>query len=791
MSGKNSQRLSNQVIGLILSLYFGIAVALTLVQLFSEFKQEKDNLTHQIMGLSDTFSPTITEALWAYQNEQVAAALEGLYKNAEVYGVIISNSDGELWQVGYSIADDGEVTLHRSPDKTPKILDLTKAYHQLYAYTLELTHIEGETVENVGSMSMYYSSSTVIDRTWQTFVITIIGAILKTLCLWVISVLVINRLISKPLNQLKDDINNVDVQSVDSNILENYQPLSSKNNELLELGESFKTFCKALIESNQEVSRYRGDLEDKVEKRTESLNVALKELTESNKIKSDFLAVMSHEIRTPMSAVIGTAQVLKKTPLTEEQAKLVETITYGGKTLIALINDILNFSKMEAGKLELESIPLNVIELIGHNVDVFSSTAHDKGIELTFDHKDDPPLLVNGDPTRLSQVISNLLGNAIKFTEEGSVKVSLCDVEEINEDIKFSIVITDTGIGLTEEQQDGLFEAFSQADSSTTRKYGGTGLGLTICQRLVNAMGGQILVESDGSSGSTFSISLQLPKATEVNNQSSLDTDSVSDTEEAQSSEPSPSVRVLLVDDVPLNLQIAQALLEHSGFHVLTAGDGEEAIKQYQEHRDAIDIILMDCLMPKMDGYEATRQMRSIEQQRGLPATPIVALTANAYSQAREQCIAAGMNDFLTKPVLRDELLKTLSHYLHSLDEAMPEPLGCCAAGKRPDYSAVLGLLADELGEEALRSLLTSFTRQAHALLGKTREALQRSDTRSACQHLESLQKACSTLELESLRVEIQSLLALAESPAGISHDSLAVLESHLQELSEHAPVAP
>lgn len=664
MSGKNSQRLSNQVIGLILSLYFGIAVALTLVQLFSEFKQEKDNLTHQIMGLSDTFSPTITEALWAYQNEQVAAALEGLYKNAEVYGVIISNSDGELWQVGYSIANDGEVTLHRSPDKTPKILDLTKAYHQLYAYTLELTHIEGETVENVGSMSMYYSSSTVIDRTWQTFVITIIGAILKTLCLWVISVLVINRLISKPLNQLKDDINNVDVQSVDSNILENYQPLSSKNNELLELGESFKTFCKALIESNQEVSRYREDLEDKVEKRTESLNVALKELTESNKIKSDFLAVMSHEIRTPMSAVIGTAQVLKKTPLTEEQAKLVETITYGGKTLIALINDILNFSKMEAGKLELESVPLNVIELIGHNVDVFSSTAHDKGIELTFDHKDDPPLLVNGDPTRLSQVISNLLGNAIKFTEEGSVKVSLCDVEEINEDIKFSIVITDTGIGLTEEQQDGLFEAFSQADSSTTRKYGGTGLGLTICQRLVNAMGGQILVESDGSSGSTFSISLQLPKATEVNNQSSLDTDSVSDTEEAQSSEPSPSVRVLLVDDVPLNLQIAQALLEHSGFHVLTAGDGEEAIKQYQEHRDAIDIILMDCLMPKMDGYEATRCIRQIEQEGQHQRTPIIALTANAIEHVKEECQDAGMDDCLSKPFEEKVLINLIRSHL-------------------------------------------------------------------------------------------------------------------------------
>lgn len=662
MSGKSSQSLSKHVIGLILSLYFGIAVALTLVQLFSEFKQEKDNLTHQITGLAATFSPTITEALWAFQNEQVDATLKGLYKNAEVYGAVITSVEGEIWQVGYSIADDGEVISHTQPEITSKTLDLSKAYHQLYSYTLELKQKGVYELETVGRIDIYYSSSTVIDRTWQTFIITIIGAILKTLCLWVISVLVINRLISKPLNQLKDDISNVDVKSVDSNILENYQPLSAKNNELLELGESFKTFCTALIESNQEVSRYREDLEDKVEERTESLNNALKELTESNKVKSDFLAVMSHEIRTPMSAVIGTAQVLKKTQLTEEQAKLVETITYGGKTLIALINDILNFSKMEAGKLELESIPLDVIDLVGHNVDVFSSTAHDKGIDLSFDHLNEhPPLLVKGDPTRLSQVISNLLGNAIKFTEEGSVKVSLCDVEEINDDIKFSIVITDTGIGLTEEQQDGLFEAFSQADSSTTRKYGGTGLGLTICQRLVNAMDGEIRVESDGVSGSTFTISIQLPKAIEENTQITLDTDTDSGAEEFSNQEQRSNIKVLLVDDVPLNLQIAQALLENSNFEVLTAGDGEQAVEQYKAHKDSIDIILMDCLMPKMDGYEATRCIRKIEEETQDQRTPIIALTANAIEHVLEDCQKAGMDNCLSKP-FEEKVLTDLIH---------------------------------------------------------------------------------------------------------------------------------
>ncbi len=617
----------------------------------------------------------------------------------------------------------------------------------------------------------------------------------------------------------------------------------------------------------------------------------------ASRAKGEFIATISHEIRTPMNGVIGMAQLLKNTPLSSQQSEYIRTLQSSAQMLLSLLNDTLDFSKIESGMLTLEDVDFNweAVALEVHRM--LLPKAREKGLELVLYIDPQVPLNARGDVTRIRQILTNLVGNAIKFTHSGHVLTELDISACQNSQAEYRLRVSDSGIGMNFSQMGKLFMPFSQADSSTTRRYGGTGLGLSISKRLIELMHGRIGVHSVPEQGSTFEVSLTLPcqpitplpdlggqnilllssqtvsrqhlalllrncgakvKEGEANFSDLealqqqgwlpdllfIDSDAwnrwqihghseanlglrcipiaFNDTEPADGSPwlilplqrsqlfhlllgtPMPAEtnvssneqrveqlagRLLLVEDTEINQQVIQAMLGPLGLEIVVANNGAEAVTLFKESR--WNLVLMDCLMPVMDGYEATRQMRSIEQQRGLPATPIVALTANAYSQAREQCIAAGMNDFLTKPVLRDELLKTLSHYLHSLDEAMPEPLGCCAAGKRPDYSAVLGLLADELGEEALRSLLTSFTRQAHALLGKTREALQRSDTRSACQHLESLQKACSTLELESLRVEIQSLLALAESPAGISHDSLAVLESHLQELSEHAPVAP
>ena len=617
----------------------------------------------------------------------------------------------------------------------------------------------------------------------------------------------------------------------------------------------------------------------------------------ASRAKGEFIATISHEIRTPMNGVIGMAQLLKNTPLSSQQSEYIRTLQTSAQMLLSLLNDTLDFSKIESGMLTLEEVDFNweAVALDVHRM--LLPKAREKGLELVLYIDPQVPLNARGDVTRIRQILINLVGNAIKFTHSGHVLTEL-DISACQDGhAEYLLRVNDSGIGMSLNQLGKLFTPFSQADSSTTRRYGGTGLGLSISKRLIELMHGRIGVHSIPEQGSTFEVSLNLPcqpltplpdlsghnilllSSQAISRQNLalllrgcgakvkegeptfsdlealqrqgwlpdllfIDSDAwnmwqinghgeenlglrcipmaFNDTAPANGSpwlilplqrsqlfhlllgtpmpaeaiaSPNDSVvqqlagRLLLVEDTEINQQVIQAMLGPLGLEIVVANNGAEAVQLFQESR--WNLVLMDCLMPVMDGFEATRQIRSIEQQRGLPATPIIALTANAYSQAREQCMDAGMDDLLTKPVLREELLKTLSHYLDSLDAAMSEPLGCCAAGNRPDYSAVLGLLADELGEEALRSLLNSFTRQAHALLSKTREALHRSDKHAACQHLESLQKACSTLELEGLRVEIQSLLALADSPAGISHDSLAALETHLHELSEHAPVAP
>jgi len=658
MSRHAKHTLSKQLIGLILSLYFGIALALTALQLFSEFSQEKVHLTHQIESLIETFRPTVTEALWSYENEQVMASIKGLYKSEDVFGVAIENVDGQLWRLGYFLDSDGLVQEDNSQQLTLKNLDFSQTYNQLYQSTFEFTKVDDGNIEPLGQLSIYFSSSTVLERTWKTLLITIISAIIKTLCLWVISVIVINRLVAKPLDRLKTDIEEFDVKSVDPDLKVMHSPLSNKQNELNDLGNSFQRFCAALVDSNQEVENYKVSLEDKVKQRTESLNETLGKLIAVSQVKSDFLATMSHEIRTPMSAVIGTAQILQKTSLSDHQLKLLETISHSGKTLMSIINDILDLSKIEAKKLDLEFVPFNLSTLLDRSIDTFISNAKDKKISLSFQRNESQPqVCVCGDPTRIAQVVNNLISNAIKFTDKGAVTLSLVDLDEIDDDLRFRLVVQDTGIGLTDEQQATLFDAFSQADTSTTRKYGGTGLGLTICKRLVDAMGGEITVESTTSLGSRFSVLLQLPVANseDINKP---------DKEPVTTIRSEHTLTILLVDDVAMNREIASFFLEEAGYHVITANDGLEALEVFRQQRDELDVILMDCLMPNMDGFEATQNIRQLERGGEGKIMPIIAVTASALEETRDKCIDCGMSGFLSKPFEEDELFNVIHQHI-------------------------------------------------------------------------------------------------------------------------------
>jgi len=423
---------------------------------------------------------------------------------------------------------------------------------------------------------------------------------------------------------------------------------------------------KKIIEvTTDELTATNRLLESEIDVRKRAENEAGRaelEAKSANKAKSEFLAIMSHEIRTPMNSVIGFAQLLSASKLTSEQALWASYIKSSSGGLLSLMDDVLDFSKIEAGKMELENIPFSLREIIEDVTGSFSIQASEKSIIVDAKIGRDIPEYVLGDPTRLKQIIINLVNNGLKFTDKGSVLTHLEWLGDQNNGTA-RISIVDTGIGIAPDKVDNLFKQFTQADLSTTRRYGGSGLGLSICQRLTGLMNGKIRATSPASQGTTMTVEIPFSVSKKVINTPNQE---VTPIDASQSNE--PLAKILLVDDNDLNQILGSTILEQMGYDVTLANDGTEAIKLAKQ--TYYPIIFMDCRMPIMDGFDATLEIRKLEAADLLPQgahkkrIAIIALTANVSSEDKEKCTRAGMDDYICKPYEALDFKKVLNTYL-------------------------------------------------------------------------------------------------------------------------------